>query len=126
MIYVCGIFLIFYFVPAISIYVRLFDHGSAKYFGQFVFLLPYYGYYVVFRVLEGVFKHISEEKVIKNRSLISNYFIAYKIWKEYVPIMFATIGLIIIENSNAIKHKYRRTSNSYREYLISDLEQKCA
>lgn len=122
MTYIFCILLIFYFVPAISVYVRLFNYGSAPYLCDLMLLLPYTGYYIAFRVLKGVLKRLTEEKVIKNKSLISNYFIAYQIWKTYVPMMFVSVALIIINNTNEIKNVYKRECNNYREDLITDLE----
>lgn len=125
MIYVCGILLVFYFVPAIAVYVRLFDHGSAPYFLQFIILLPLKGYYVVFKVLDGVFERISSEKVIKEKGLILNYLIALGVWKTFISVMLATVGMIIIENSNEVKHQYKRASNHYCEMLITIMAQEC-
>lgn len=124
--YIFIILLIFYFTPALAIYVRLFNYGSKKYFLKFILSLPYRGYYVIFRVLGGLIAHVYQNKIIKDKSLIQNYYMVIRVWLDYIPIMYASVGLILIENSKAIKYKYKRTSNSYKRDITIDLEKICA
>lgn len=124
--YIFIILLIFYFTPALAIYVGLFDYGSKKYFLKFIVSLPYRGYYVIFRVLGGLIACVHQGKIIKDKSLIQNYYMAIRVWFDYIPMMFAGVGLILIENSKSIKNKYKRTSNSYKRDITIDLERLCA
>lgn len=124
--YIFIILLIFYFTPALAIYVKLLDYGSKKYFLKFILSLPYRGYYVIFRVLGGLIAHVYQDKIIKDKSLIQNYYMVIRVWLDYIPMMYASVGLILIENSKAIKNKYKRTSNSYKRDITIDLEKICA
>ena len=118
--------ILFYFVPGLAIYLKLFRYGAAPLWGKFLVVLPIQGYYVSVRVLWELYVHLTKEKIISSRSLIANYYMVTKTWTTCLPVFFAHLGVVMIDNSNAIKHKIRRTSNDCRDNLITDLKEKYA
>lgn len=124
-VYLLILCLILFFIPPLAVYAKLFKYGASGLFLQFIIFLSFNSYYMALMVLKKLCAYVSREKVIKSKSRIRNYYLAFTVWGYHIPFMFAQVGILIIESSNAIQHKYRRASNDCYKNLILYLE-KCA